>query len=107
MDGASWSAIIAAVVLVLTIGGTFWRASSDLTKEITKTNVKLDVNSLELTKISAENDILRENFSNYKVQAAKEFASIEGLYEVRREIQTGFRDIQLRLDGMFLPQRNA
>lgn len=103
VDWQEVTAIVAALVAILGVAGMLWRGSA----ELTRTNVRLDANSIAVTALAAENDIIRAEFSKYQIQAAKEFASIEAVYEVRKEIQTGFRDIQTRLDNILLPARKG
>lgn len=110
MDWQEVAAIVAFVVLLLTIAGLIWRGGGTLSKtqEQTESNKnKLEANTIALTATNLKLDGLRNDFADYRVQAAKEFASIASISEIRREIQTGFHDVQSRLDRAFMVNAKA
>lgn len=77
------------MVLALTVGGVLWRGSVKISA--TNTSVKEQEKKLEK---------LQSDLVAHKLEVAQKYISMEFFTQIRMEIQTGFRDLGLRMDNI-------
>lgn len=97
MTAPMWSAVIGAIVVLLTLGGFVWRLASRLATAETKT----EQIEKELGETHCKYDDLAKSFSDHKEQLAKEYVSYPRFTDLKSDVLLAINNLGDRIDRLF------